>query len=364
MASNKYDKGKCKGSTAVKAALRHNDCSPEMRKIAAKGNPDIDVSRSHLNVNLTGMRYAERCAAYDARIAELDAMPGANIRSDRVTGQLIETPIPAGLPEEQATAFLTRVMEIGVEMYGAENLISADIHYDERHEYVDSRTGEKTVSRIHLQQVYVPVVDGRLCGKEFSSRRRMIAYNNAVQDMARAEFGIDFLTGKGKSKGKQGKSVAELKADSIIAQAEQEAEGITRTVRFKKTLVDSREKRLAEREQAVKDAERAVEASRRAAEEKARDIMARAEETARNRLKMAAEAIDQQYDILVDQADAVQRAADAVAAREQAVEIRERNAAREIAAGRRALAADVSSGVDDKGLKFKTSRALPTYGGD
>lgn len=360
MASNRYDKGKCKGSTAVKAAIRHNDCSPEMRAIAAKGNPDIDISRSHLNVNLTGTSYAERCALYDTRIAELDAMPNANIRSDRVTGQMIETPIPADLPEEQATAFLTRVMEIGVEMYGAKNLISADIHYDERHEYVDSRTREKAVSRIHLQQIYVPEVNGRLCGKEFSSRKRMMEYNKKVHQMARDEFGVEFMTGKGKSRDNQGKSIAELKADSIVAAAEQKVENTEKTMRVKRNMLASRETRLAEREQTVKDAERAVEASRRAAEE----IIARAEETARNRLKTAAEAIDQQYDILVDQADAVQRAADAVAVREQAVEIREQNAAREIAAGRRALAADVSSGVDDEGIKYKTSRALPTYGGN
>lgn len=360
MASVQFDKGKCKGGAAVKAAFKHNDCSPEMRAIAAKGNPDIDVSKSHLNVNLTGTTYRERCDLYDARIAKLDATPGANVRKDRTTGQKLVVPVPPGLPPDKAVPFLTRVHEVITDLVGAENVMSADIHVDEKHEYVDSTTNETVMSREHLQEVVLPVVDGKLNGKKFFTKGNMRRFNAAVQDMARAEFGVDFLTGKGT----RSRSTAELKADSIVAAAKLEAEDIGRKIRFKKTLVDSREKRLAERERVVKDAERAVEASRRAAEEEAREVMARAEETARHRLKTAAEAIDQQYDILVDQADAVQRAADAVAARERAVEMREQNAAREIAAGRRALAADVSSGVDDKGIKYKTSRALPTYGGD
>lgn len=224
MASNKFEGGKCHGAGDVKAALRHNDISPARRAVAAKENEHIDVTRSHLNVNLAGGSYAERCARYDARIAELDALPGANIRKDRVTGQLIETPVPAGLPREQYNAFLRRVLDIQKAQYGAENLISADIHWDEEHEYIDAETGEPRMSRVHLQAVWVPVKDGRLHGQAMYNRAGMRQLNAACQKMAAAEFGVDFMDGSGRQ---SKKSVRQLKAESaaaeILAKAEKQA---------------------------------------------------------------------------------------------------------------------------------------------
>lgn len=224
MASNKFEGGKCHGAGDVKAALRHNDISPARRAVAAKGNEHIDVTRSHLNVNLAGGSYAERCARYDARIAELDALPGANIRKDRVTGQLIETPVPAGLPREQYNAFLRRVLDIQKAQYGADNLIAADIHWDEEHEYIDAETGEPRMSRVHLQAVWVPVKDGRLHGQAMYNRAGMRQLNAACQKMAAAEFGVDFMDGSGRQ---SKKSVRQLKAESaaaeILAKAEKQA---------------------------------------------------------------------------------------------------------------------------------------------
>lgn len=216
MASCKFDGGKCHGAGDVKAALRHNDITPEMRAVAAHGNPDIDLTKSGLNVRLYGGSYAERCEKYDARIAELDAVPGANVRKDRVTGQLIETPVPKELPRSQYNAWMRRVVEIQLARYGAENMIAADGHWDEEHKYTGEH-GQPEMSRVHVQTVVVPVVDGRLCGKEFFSRKHMRELNDAVQAMSRDEFGVDFLDGT-KKKGK--KSTEQLKAESAAKAAE------------------------------------------------------------------------------------------------------------------------------------------------
>lgn len=216
MASCKFDGGKCHGAGDVKAALRHNDITPEMRAVAAHGNPDIDLAKSGLNVRLYGGSYTERCEKYDARIAELDAVPGANVRKDRVTGQLIETPVPKGLPRSQYNAWMRRVVEIQLARYGAENMIAADGHWDEEHKYTGEH-GQPEMSRVHVQTVVVPVVDGRLCGKEFFSRKQMRELNDAVQSMSRDEFGVDFLDGT-KKKGK--KSTEQLKAESAAKAAE------------------------------------------------------------------------------------------------------------------------------------------------
>lgn len=226
MASNKMDGGKCHGGGDVKAYLRHNDTSKERREVAAKGNEHIDTSRSHLNVNLTGDTYEERCRKYDARIAELDMIPGANIRKDRVTGQLIETPVPAKLPRDKYNDFLSRVLDIQKEMFGEKNLISADIHWDEEHEYTDSETGEERMSRVHLQSIFVPVGTGDLDGVEVErlqykaiySRANLKKLNNACQKMCMAEFGVDFLDGSGKS---STKTIRQLKQESAAREAKE-----------------------------------------------------------------------------------------------------------------------------------------------
>lgn len=263
MASNKMDGGKCHGGGDVKGYLRHNETSKERRKIAAKGNEHIDTSRSHLNVNLTGDTYEERCQKYDARIAELDMIPGANIRKDRVTGQLIETPVPAGLPRDKYNDFLSRVLDIQKEMFGAKNLISADIHWDEEHEYMDSETGEERMSRVHLHSIFVPVGTGDLDGvtverlqyKAIYSRANLKKLNNACQKMAMKEFGVDFLDGSGKS---STKTIRQLKQESKAREAK---EKFDRTISnandyYSDTIAEARKEAEKQAAEIIKRAEK------------------------------------------------------------------------------------------------------------
>lgn len=269
MASNKMDGGKCHGGGDVKAYLRHNDTSKERREVAAKGNEHIDTSRSHLNVNLTGDTYEERCRKYDARIAELDAIPGANIRKDRVTGQLIETPVPAKLPRDKYNDFLSRVLDIQKEMFGEKNLISADIHWDEEHEYTDSETGEERMSRVHLQSIYVPVGTGDLDGvkverlqyKAIYSRANLKKLNNACQKMCMAEFGVDFLDGSGKS---STKTIRQLKQESAAREARE---------KFNRTISNANDYYSDTIEDAQKEAEKQAAEIIKRAERKAAKIV-------------------------------------------------------------------------------------------
>lgn len=264
MASCKFDGGKCHGASAVKAALRHNDTSPQMRAEAAKGNPDIDVSRAGLNVRLWGGSYAERSEAYDRRIAQLDSQPGANIRKDRVTGQLIEVPVPPGLPRSSYNDWMRRVVEIQVNRFGQENVIAADGHWDEEHEYI-GEDGKPTMSRVHVQLVVVPVVNGRLCGKEFYSRKVMRELNDEVQAMSETEFGVDFMDGS-KKKGK--KSQAQLKAESV-QRAEEAAQRAAAGI-----LSEARARAVQIEQNAVEGAQRAAEgilSEARAKEKKAEE---------------------------------------------------------------------------------------------
>ena len=61
MASAKFEGGKYHGATEAKAHMRHDDISIEAREIAAKNNPHIDTSKSHLNKSLLGLTYEQMC---------------------------------------------------------------------------------------------------------------------------------------------------------------------------------------------------------------------------------------------------------------------------------------------------------------
>ncbi len=55
MASCKFEGGKYKGGTEIKAHFRHNDISPERRAIAKKKNKHIDLEKCKYNFSILGL---------------------------------------------------------------------------------------------------------------------------------------------------------------------------------------------------------------------------------------------------------------------------------------------------------------------
>lgn len=215
MASCKFQKGKCKLAPEVKAHFRHNDITPERRKIAKKRNKHIDLNKCKYNFSILGLTYEEKCKKYDARIAYLDSHGNTNKRKDRVTMQCIEVPVPKGLPRERYHDWFFRVADILIKKYGEENFIDGDIHYDEEHSYRDPETLELVVSRVHGHFEIIPEIKGKLNCKEMSLRKNMTILNKEVDKMTKAEFGCSFMTGK---KTKSFKKVEELKQESENAE--------------------------------------------------------------------------------------------------------------------------------------------------
>lgn len=252
MASCKFEKGKYHTATEAKAHFRHDDISIESRRIAAKGNPNIDVTKSHLNRSLCGLTYREMCEKYDKRIAYLDATTNTNKRKDRVTVQNIEVPVPAELDKNLYNKWFVKVAQILCSMYGSENFIDGQIHYDEEHEYISVETGELTVSRVHAHFSLVPEQNGVLNCKKMSGRANMRKLNSAVDNMTKALFGCSFMTGE-KTKSRQ--TVDELKNKSnrlALQQREQKCEQ-------RESAVAEAEKSLLQREDEVGRREQAVE---------------------------------------------------------------------------------------------------------
>lgn len=214
MASVNFEK--LKAAQQVKAMFRH--CDEEKRLETNHSN--IDINKSATPNNMQGnLDYNAACKRYDDRIAFLDSKPGANRRKDRVTCFGLNVPAPRDLKPEDERAFFMLVLEIIKNQYGEDNIIQYYVHQDEKHEYINSETGEQCMSRSHMQCYVVPEHNGKLNGKWFSNKSNMIKLNNAIHKMAQEQFNVMFMDG---SKKKSRKTVEQLKSESTYLEAQKE----------------------------------------------------------------------------------------------------------------------------------------------
>lgn len=141
---------KCKAADVT--GLQIHD---QREKDHSNTNPDIDFTRSSLNYNLHTDEHVIYRRAVNDRIAELD-LPRAVRKDATVMAQVMVTSDTTFFdkldPMEQRRFFQTAYDFMG-SRYGRENIISAEVHMD-----------EKTP---HMHLSFVPVTpDGRLCAKE------------------------------------------------------------------------------------------------------------------------------------------------------------------------------------------------------
>ena len=201
------------GSTGTKAIMRH--CCTDERQKHKHSNQDIDTTKTKNNISYgAGGSYEELCAAYDLRIAELDATTNNNKRKDRQTCFSLCIPRPELLPPGDLLAWANDVYDILVEEHGQENVLGGQLHVDEIHEYLDHGTWK--VSREHLHIFEVPEIEGKLNGKAFSSKKAMQRINKLIDEMTREKYHVPFLTGEHA----RGQTVERLKQQSALEEIE------------------------------------------------------------------------------------------------------------------------------------------------
>ncbi len=138
----------------VASADRHN----ERKKAAYKSNPNIDLSKSHLNYHLV-----QPNGTYKQMCSEIIRDAGCKVRSNSVV--MVETLITAS-PEflnrmnvEEQRRFFERALEFIGSRVGEQNIFSAVVHMDE------------TTPHMHL--CFCPVTsDGRLSAKDLLGNRK------------------------------------------------------------------------------------------------------------------------------------------------------------------------------------------------
>lgn len=230
---------KIKTATEAKAILRHS--AEDKRRTDKHSNKDINPARSAMNISIGAMTsYQEACEAYDERIADLDSQPGANRRKDRVTLIGLVIPAPAGLDDGQAIEWLSDAYDIACEeMGGDRNVIGGSIQVDERHEYVDARTGRTEMSRQHLHLYAVPEYEGRLNAKKVCTKSAMVRMNNRIEAMSQERYGLPWLTGEGRKSTESMDALKTKSAKAMIEKAEKQAAEIVERARNRANTIIS-----------------------------------------------------------------------------------------------------------------------------
>lgn len=240
MASVNFEK--FKSVTQAKAVMRH--CDKEERiKTKQHSNDDINQQATKRNTQIMNRGYNATCQLFDERLAFLDEQPGANKRKDRVVCFGLNIPAPNGMDTQTAKEWFNKAYRAVCEQYGKQNVMNAYIHRDEQHEYTDTESNEKRMSREHMHVIVIPEHDGKLNGKWFSSKRNMIQLNNTLHKMTEDDYSLQFMDG---SKKKSRKSVEALKRRSEALQAEERVKALEERTRVLESEIECLESRKAE----------------------------------------------------------------------------------------------------------------------
>lgn len=233
MASVNFEKFKT--AQSVKAVMKH--CDKEQRQLTENhSNQDINKNMSCKNLQYSNTNYKSTCKRFDDRIAFLDTLENQNKRKDRVLCFGLEIPCPADLPADKEVDWMKQVNQILLQRFGRDNVMNLYFHRDEQHKYTDAETGKERISKNHIHSFVVPEIDGKLNGKEFSSKKNMIELNNQIQLMTQQQFGVDFMDG---SKKKSKKSVESLKNASKQRETEElQKQAAERLTEANKRLVE------------------------------------------------------------------------------------------------------------------------------
>ncbi len=297
MASTDHKGGRAKTRQHVMALLRHND--KELREITKEhSNKHIKKHLTCENHAILGRNYEEAVQYYDETLAEIIEAreyktPNAKnaylsrLNNPSKNGIVSCTTLETTLPEELANApkeiqleWFADYTKVVQEFYPEFKLIEGYVHYDEIHKYRHKDTAEMTDSLPHIHLVGLPVVDGQLNNKEFSSRKNMKALNYAVHVMTKVDYGCDHLKYQQPSQ----ETVEMLKKKSRIVEKiyddmEESKQNQLENEALSVDILEAIEKKQAELEQAEEDYKAKEEALQKLQEklEKDREMLEKEE---------------------------------------------------------------------------------------
>ncbi|SDW49094.1 Plasmid recombination enzyme [Lachnospiraceae bacterium KHCPX20] len=172
--------------------ILHDDFNRRADPTKKHQNTNIDYKKTKLNQNFLGITSKEAIARWESRVKEFE--PVSIQRNNRVDLACLEMPAPKGLSVKQQQELFQDFFDICCKRFGKENIVFANSHFDEIHQYDDSNTGMNKISRPHIHVKIVPVVNGQLNHKAFCSRENIISLNNEMEDLCQRKYHVPFNT--------------------------------------------------------------------------------------------------------------------------------------------------------------------------
>lgn len=193
-----HGNARCSKADHVRGINLLKHCDQKFREDPSKqhSNLEIDPSKSYMNQNFTGMDWRASKEKWEKRIAELDKNSQQNPRNNRIELTSLEMPVPYGLSNDDAKKLFQDFYDMCKERFGEENIIGATSHFDEIAPYRDASDGEIKVSRPHIHIQVMPVVDGKLNNKAFSSLPNIYSLNQDVEKLCNEKYHVRFNTGE------------------------------------------------------------------------------------------------------------------------------------------------------------------------
>lgn len=248
------DWSKYKGANRAKSVMAHND--KDKRENHGHENEFIDKTKTPQNFAYRNLSYEQKCAIYNETI-ESTMKRKSTGKNENVTmfGLVFWLPkelqnggkydpetvknyfhdigaiLEYGYPDKDENGEIKKDKK-GKDKYIFEGLgkdfIDLDVHVDELHPYIDTRSKDWQWSRIHAHASIIPVVKNEngertLNAKKFYTRKRINALNEAVEKMSVEKYGVHYITGEWQGT-KDRRSMKELKAGSyeLIMKAAEE----------------------------------------------------------------------------------------------------------------------------------------------
>lgn len=195
-------------------------------------NVHIDIAKTHLNYCIGTSGWAETRRRIDARMERADEEhPPQRIRANRVGFYSLNVKCPPELEDtEKEAEFFKKAYETACEVMSS--VEGAFVHKDEKHEYTNTDTGEKVISRYEMHIFGAAITDdGRLNGKDAICPEKCKEINDKMQAMCLREFGISYQTGEGR-KGKKKRTVEQVEAMGVVQE-------ITDKVQYANDVLDT-----------------------------------------------------------------------------------------------------------------------------
>jgi len=253
MASAQFEGGKHTLQQACSGIIRH-----DFRENQNYANEDVDISRSHMNQTFGCATGQEARLKLRRRIAECDALhPPKRVRADRKTSLGICIPAPReDLDDMELREFFEKVYAGFEDLFGTENVIFGVTHFDEQHEYLDSRDSQVHMSRAGLHIEIIPWTDSQswipeksksgLNMNNFYKKNLPSMVNKMLDRICEETFGFSYQDG---TKAAGVETVEQLKAHA--AELLEQAKEVERNSR----ILETQEQIITDKQTAIEELE-------------------------------------------------------------------------------------------------------------